>query len=63
MDEFYMERMYMSDDEIVLLEKIRDIMANGKIIHLNSKEKKIFDNLIRIYKKPVKNKRNQQSVF
>lgn len=58
-DEFYMERMYMSDEEIAVLEKIRDLFVHNEGVYLNSKEQRILEDLIKTYKKPVRNKLKQ----
>ena len=48
-ESYHMDRMYMNDSELELLNKVQTMVANK----LSDKEKYIFKNIINSYSKPV----------
>lgn len=53
-NEYRMDRMYMTTEEINLLYKIKAAIDASELIHLNDDEYYLFCALIKTYKKPSK---------
>ncbi len=58
MDGYYSDRLYMSTDEIALLNKVRNLTMQKKECFLNDFELNLLANMIKIYSKPEKEKEN-----
>lgn len=54
-DEFSFEKMYMGNNEIALLEKVRDAHYGGTKLHLNLQEIDTLNKIIINYSKPMVN--------
>lgn len=52
-DGFSFDRMYMSEDELALLKKVRSVSASGEILSLNSQEIDSLNKIIADYTKPT----------
>ncbi len=58
-DEFHMDRAYMSVNELALLEKVKEGYLRGEKYPLCEKEIQTFSEIIRNYTKPTVNKRSK----
>lgn len=52
-DGFSFDRMYMSEDELALLKKVRSVSVSGEILSLNSQEIDSLNKIIADYSKPT----------
>lgn len=52
-DEFNADKMYMCDNEIEVLEKVRETYFSGARLTLNSQEIETFNKIIVNYSKPA----------
>lgn len=53
MDGYTMDRMYMGESELALLNKVKEISLNNQKCILSSKEMKILERMIKDYTKPT----------
>ena len=52
MEGYYMDRMYMSEDEIAVLQKVKNAKSGNNVPFLLAGEEKILEQMIRNYTKP-----------
>lgn len=57
LDTFFMDRMYMSDSEIDVMQKV-SLLLNKKSLDLSEMDINIFNNIISLYKRPKIRKEN-----
>ncbi len=53
MDGYYMDRMYMEEKELELLNKVKNISAKNQKVSLNETERQLLENIIQLYTKPA----------
>lgn len=67
-DDFYMSRMYMSEKELAVLQKLSDSVDAMKTCELDASERLILKNIISQYKKPtirkeIKNEKTRERII